>query len=343
MKPEPPSDLLVVSSSPHAHSGASVERLMLDVLIALAPAFLAALWLFRLDAARLTAVCVASCLLTEWLCRKAMRRDNTLSDLSATVTGVLLAFNLPPALPSWMAVAGSVFAVGIAKQVYGGIGYNPFNPALAGRAFMLISFTGAMTTWSSSPWIQKVTADATTTATPLGLAKESLKAGHALPAFPPSLLGDFFLGNMNGCIGETSALALLLGAAYLLARKVITWHIPAAYLLTVAIYAALLHAASPDTAVPPLFHLLSGGLILGAFFMATDLVTTPVTRTGMLLFGAGCGVITMLIRTVKTGAYPEGVSFAILIMNAFTPLINRATRHRVFGTPKKKTTPPPDR
>ena len=336
MKPEPSANLLVVSASPHIHSGASVERLMLDVLIALTPALLAALWFFRLDAARLTAVCVATCLLTEWLCRKAMRRAGSLSDLSATVTGLLLAFNLPPALPSWMAAAGSVFAVGIAKQVYGGLGYNPFNPALAGRAFMLISFTGAMTTWSSSPWIHKVAADAATTATPLGLAKEALKAGHTLPCFSPALLPDFFLGNINGCIGETSALALLLGAAYLLVRKVITWHIPAGYLLTVAAYAAILHAASPSTSVPPLFHLLSGGLLLGACFMATDMTTTPVTRSGMLLFGVGCGVITMLIRTIKTGAYPEGVSFAILIMNAFTPLINRATRPRVFGTQKKR-------
>lgn len=345
MKPESSQDLYIVSSSPHAHSGESVERIMLDVVIALMPALAAALWFFRLDALRLTAVCVGTCLLTEWLCRKAMRRASTLSDFSAAVTGLLLAFNLPPALPAWMAVAGSVFSVAIAKQVFGGIGYNPFNPALAGRAFMLISFTGAMTTWSQSPWIQKVTsaasatgasqiADALTTATPLGYAKEALKSGAALPTFDASLLSDFFLGNMNGCIGETSALALLLGAAYLLYRKVITWHIPAAYLATVLAYAAVLHAVSPGTSIPPLFHLLSGGLLLGAFFMATDMVTSPVTKSGMVLFGAGCGVITMLIRTVKTGAYPEGVSFAILIMNAFTPLINRATRHRVFGAKK---------
>ena len=337
MKPSPPTELYIVSSSPHTHSGASVERIMLDVVIALMPAFAAALALFRLDALRLTAVCVGSCLLTEWLCRKAMRRDSTLTDFSAAVTGLLLAFNLPPALPSWMAVVGSVFAVAVAKQVFGGLGYNPFNPALAGRAFMLISFTGAMTTWSSSAWLQKVAgsaADAVTTATPLGFAKEALKSGQPLPAFGTGLLSDFFFGNMNGCIGETSALALLLGAAYLLVRKVITWHIPAAYLLTVLAYAAALHVVSPATSLPPLFHLLSGGLVLGAFFMATDMVTTPLTRRGMLIFGVGCGVITMLIRTVKTGAYPEGVSFAILIMNAFTPLINRATRNRVFGTKK---------
>jgi len=337
MKPESPTELYIVSSSPHTHSGESVERIMLDVVIALIPAFLAACWFFRLEAVRLTAVCVGTCLLTEWLCRKAMRRASTLSDSSAVITGLLLAFNVPPSLPSWMAVAGSVFAIAIAKQVFGGLGYNPFNPALMGRAFMLISFTGAMTTWSQSPWLQKVAGsapDAVTTATPLGIVKEALKAGQPLPVFDTSLLPDFFFGNMNGCIGETSALALLIGAAYLLYRKVISWHIPAAYLLTVLVYAAALRAVSPATSIPPLFHLLSGGLILGAFFMATDMVTTPLTRRGMLVFGVGCGVLTMVIRTVKTGAYPEGVSFAILIMNAFTPLINRATRNRVFGTKK---------
>jgi len=347
MKPESTSDLFIVSSSPHTHSGESVERIMLDVVIALLPALAAALWFFRLDALRLTAVCVATCLLVEWLCRKTMKRESSLSDFSAVVTGLLLAFNLPPGLPSWMAAAGSVFAIAVAKQVYGGLGYNPFNPALAGRAFMLISFTGAMTTWNQSPWIQKLSyavtstvtqataaVDATTTATPLGFAKEALKSGQPLPVFDTRLLADFFFGNMNGCIGETSALALLIGAAYLLYRKVITWHVPAAYLLTVFAYAAVLHLVSPATSLPPLLHVVSGGLVLGAFFMATDMVTTPVTKRGMLIFGIGCGIITMLIRTVKTGAYPEGVSFAILIMNAFTPLINRATRNRVFGSKK---------
>jgi len=350
MKPEAVSkDFYVISSSPHTHSGASVERIMLDVVIALLPAFAAALWFFRLDALRLTTVCVATCLAAEWACRKAMRRGNSISDLSAVVTGMLLAFNLPPALPSWMAAAGSLFAIVVAKQVFGGLGYNPFNPALVGRAFMLISFTGAMTTWSASEWTQKLryaavdaataataAADATTLATPLGYAKEALKAGKDLPIFDLSLLRDFFLGNINGCVGETSALALLIGAAYLLARKVITWHIPVAYLLTVLAYAAVLRLTAPSTSLPPLAHLFSGGLMLGAFFMATDMVTTPVTRRGMLVFGIGCGIITMLIRTVKSGAYPEGVSFAILIMNAFTPLINRATRNRVFGAKRAR-------
>ena len=349
MKPEASSDLYIISSSPHTHSGESVTRIMLDVVIALMPAFAMSLWLFQWQALRLVAVCVATCLLTEWLCRRAMQRASSLSDCSAVVTGLLLAFNLPPALPTWMAVAGSVFAIAVAKQVFGGLGYNPFNPALAGRAFMLISFTGAMTTWSSSPWIQKVgyaassaatqatpkVVDAMTTATPLTFVKDALKGGLPIPLFnDPVLLKDFFLGNVNGCIGETSAAALLLGAAYLLFRRVITWHIPVAYLATVFVYAAILHLISPGTSLPPHVHLLTGGLLLGAFFMATDMVTSPLTHRGMLVFGVGCGIITMLIRTVKTGAYPEGVSFAILIMNAFTPLIDRATRNRVFGTKK---------
>lgn len=349
MKPENAQEIFMVSSSPHAHSGASVQRIMADVLIALAPAFAAACWFFKWDALRVTAICVITCLLTEWICRKWMKRENSLSDCSAAITGVLLAFNLPPTIPAWMAVAGSVFAIAIAKQVFGGLGYNPFNPALAGRAFMLFSFTGAMTTWTQSPWAQKITtaasgaattaattvADALTTATPLGMAKAALKSGQHMPDVDPSGLLDFFLGvNLNGCLGETSTIALLIGAVYLLWRKVITWHIPVAFILTVFLYAAILKGVCPTTSVSPLFHVLSGGLFLGAFFMATDMVTSPITKKGMLIFGIGCGIITMVIRTSKTGAYPEGVSFAILIMNALTPLINRATRNRVFGSRK---------
>ena len=311
---------------------------MWDVVIALMPALLAAVWFFGLDALRLVAVCVATCLFTEWGCRKLMKRPGSLSDWSAVVTGLLLAFNLPPSLPTWMAAVGAVFAIAIAKQVFGGLGCNPFNPALAGRAFMLISFTGAMTTWSASGWTQALNlpgVDAMTSATPLGLLKDSLKGGGALPDFGWRALAHFCSGNVNGCVGETSALAILIGAAYLLGRKVITWHIPAAYLLSVFVYAVILEHTSPaGAAIPALAHVLTGGLFLGAFFMATDMVTTPVTKRGMLVFGVGCGVLTMLIRTSKTGAYPEGVSFAILIMNAFTPLINRATRGRVFGATK---------
>ncbi len=332
MNAQPSNDVLLVSSSPHAHSGASVSRIMLDVLVALTPVLAAACWFFGWQAVRLVVTCVLASLVTEWLCRKAMRRENTLGDFSAVVTGVLLAFNLPPALPTWMAAVGAVFSIGVAKQVFGGLGYNPFNPALIGRAFMLASFAGPMTTWSASRWLT----DATTTATPLNTIKEALKAGQALPfELTPSMTWDFFIGNMNGCIGETSALAILLGGIYLLARRVITWHVPVTYLGTAALYAAILHAVSPATSMPMPFHLLTGGLFLGAFFMATDMVTTPVTRSGLIIFGAGCGVLTMLIRTIPSGNYPEGVSFAILIMNAFTPLINRATRPRVFGRRKK--------
>ncbi len=334
VNPETPVDILTVSSSPHVHSGASVSRIMLDVLIALTPAGVAACWFFGWQAPRLIAVCVASCLATEWACRKAMQRENALGDLSAAVTGVLLAFNLPPALPSWMAALGAVFSIAVAKQVFGGLGYNPFNPALIGRAFLLASFAGPMTTWTASHWLPGAL-DAVTTATPLGLAKEALRAAQPLPfAMDGQMAWRFFLGDMNGCLGETSALAILLGAAYLLVRKVISWHVPVAYLATAALYAAILHAAAPATSLPVHFHLLAGGLMLGACFMATDMVTTPVTRPGLLIFGAGCGVLTMLFRTVITGSYPEGASFAILIMNALTPLINRATRPRVFGARK---------
>ena len=318
--------VLVVGSSPHIHSGASVTRIMLDVVIALLPAAAAALFFFGWQAARLMTVCVATCLAAEWLCRRLMRRENSLGDLSALVTGLLLAFNLPPALPSWMAAAGSLFAIAIAKQVFGGLGYNPFNPALAGRAFLLISFTGPMTTWGAS------LIDATSTATPLGMVKEAFKAGAPAPfAMNGGLTLDFLLGNMNGCIGETSALALLIGALYLLYRRVISWHTPVAFIGTAALYAAVLHAVNPAASMPVHFHLLTGGLVLGACFMATDMVTTPTTPRGRLVFGVGCGLLTMVLRTVKSGAYPEGVSFAILIMNAFSPLINRATRNRVFG------------
>ncbi len=328
-----PSHNLVVNVSPHIHSGASVPTIMLDVLIALIPATTMALFFFGWDAARLIGACLLTCLLIEWACRKLMKRDNTLLDFSAMVTGLLLALNLPPALPTWMAVVGSIFAIAIVKQVFGGLGYNVFNPALAARAFMLISFTGAMTTWSASGWAGL---DAVTTATPLGFAKEAIKSGEAIPfTFSSQMLNTFLFGNVNGCIGETSALALLIGGAYLMLKRVITWHIPAAYLGSVALVAAVLQVCSPATALPVAFHLLSGGLFLGAFFMATDMVTSPLTHKGMIVFGLGCGVLTMIIRVVPSGAYPEGASFAILIMNAFTPLINRATRNRTYGTVKR--------
>ncbi len=335
--PEPP---WLVSSSPHAHSGDSVRKIMLSVILALAPALAAAVWRFGWDALRLTAVCVAVCVAAEIVSRRAMRRERSIGDLSAVVTGLLLAFNLPPALPSWMAAAGALVAIVIAKQLYGGLGYNPFNPALIGRVFLLISFPVAMTTWSG--WQIPVPAagvDALTTATPLGLVKTALGVGKPLPfVFDGAAALQFFVGVRNGCIGEVSVLALLIGGLYLLWRRCISWHVPVFYLGTVAVFAAILWWVAPARHFNPLYHLLTGGLVLGALFMATDMVTTPVTKTGLAVFGVGCGVLTMVIRT--WGGYPEGVSFAILIMNAFTPLLNRMTRPRVFGHEKAKAKPP---
>ena len=359
--------MFLVSSSPHFHTPDTVRRMMLDVVIALLPACAAALWFFRLKAALLLVVCVGTCLAVEALCRLAMRRPQTLGDGSALVTGVLLALNLPPDLPLWQAALGAAVAIAIAKQVFGGLGKNPFNPALIGRAFLLISFTATMTTWTPSGWrrdtaspeveesksqrveesagdrveeskSQKVEEfDAFTTATPLGASKDHFRKvragdGEGRPfAWDSAMRWRMFLGNVNGCCGETSAVALLLGGLYLLWRRVITWHVPVAYLGTVAAFAVVAHWISPATTMPADFHLLAGGLMLGAIFMATDMVTTPVTHTGLVVFGVGCGLLTMIIRTVPGGSYPEGVSFAILIMNATTPLINRTTRPRPYG------------
>jgi electron transport complex protein RnfD len=325
----------IVSSSPHAHSGDSVRRIMLTVLIALAPALAASIKFFGWNAVRLVTTCVLTCVAAEAGTRKLMGRDLGIGDLSAVVTGALLAFNLPPELPTWMAVIGSLVAIIVAKQVFGGLGYNPFNPALIGRIVLLISFPVAMTTWSE--WrIPSPSAgiEAVTSATPLGLLKTTLGAGGDLPfVFDGATALQFFVGARNGCIGEVYGLALLIGGLYLLHRRCITWHIPVSYLLTVAVFSGVLWLVDPAHNLNPLFHLLSGGLLLGAFFMATDMVTTPVTRPGMLFFGVGCGVLTIIIR--KWGGYPEGVSFAIVIMNAFTPLLNRAVRPRVFGKKKQ--------
>ena len=261
----------------------------------------------------LIAVCVSACVVTEAVCRLLMKRENSIGDFSAVLTGLLLALNLPPDLPLWMAVAGSVFAIAVAKQVFGGLGYNPFNPALCARAFMLISFTGEMTTWSKPG---AMSAEAVTCATPLAFIK---KGDAAQLDFFEKLL----LGNTGGCIGETCAVALLIGALYLIVRKVITWHIPVSFLCTMFVFAFF------KGGVPPVYHILSGGAIIGACFMATDYVTSPTTVKGKLIFGAGCGLLTMCIRCGE--GYPEGVSFAILIMNALTPLINRYTQPKPFG------------
>ncbi len=329
-----PADLWMTSSSPHAHSGDSVQGIMRAVLLAMAPALLVAVWLFGWNAIRLTLVCVATCVACEWACRKLMRREGGIGDLSSVVTGVLLAFNLPPTLPAWMAVLGSAVSIIAAKQLYGGIGYNLFNPALIGRAFLLVSFPVAMTLWAAPLQGFFPGPDAVTSATPLGAWKTAWSAGSAPAGFAEQFcVRDLLLGLRTGCLGETSVVALALGGAYLLWRRCISWHTPAAYIGSVLLGAAMLYKLDPAHNLSPLYHLTTGGLFLGAFFMATDMVTTPVTRPGLLIFGGGCGVLTLVIR--RWGGYPEGVSFAILIMNALTPLINRATRPRAFGHTKR--------
>ena len=318
----------ILSSSPHAHSNASVSRIMLDVIIALLPTTAMGIFFFGLPALWTILVCVSTCVLTELVCRLAMKRENTIGDLSAVLTGLLLALNLPAGIPLWMAVVGSVFAIGVAKQVFGGLGMNPFNPALAARAFMLISFTGPMTTWLKPYWWK---VDAVTTATPLAVMKKIFAADCTAGATPHTqealqnlpTLWQALIGEMPGCIGEVSAIALAIGCAYLLYRKVITWHIPVSFIATVFVYSLIAGGA------PAYMQVLTGGVMIGACFMATDYVTSPTTAKGKLIFGFGCGLLCMLIR--QFGSYPEGCSFAILIMNAVCPLINRWTQPKAFG------------
>jgi len=307
-------ELLVVTSSPHLHSPDNVPNAMRDVLIALCPALIAALYFFRLPALTVIAACVASAYSSEIVCLKVMNKPTT-GEYSAIVTGLLLAFCVPPNLPLWMAALGSIFSIVIAKHLFGGLGQNIFNPALIGRAFLLASFPVAMTTWSRP-------LDGMTTASPLGIMKEA--TGQALPS-----ITDLFLGSVSGSIGETSALAVLLGGLYLLYRGHIDWRIPGSFLGTVFILMAIAGAIKGLGPWYPFFHLCAGGLFLGAFFMATDWVTSPVTKSGRIIFGAGCGVLVVLIRL--KGGYPEGVAYSILLMNVVTPLIDRYTRARVFG------------
>ncbi|MBR0198001.1 MAG: RnfABCDGE type electron transport complex subunit D [Kiritimatiellae bacterium] len=331
MKPKDTQEHFVLSSSPHAHADSSVSRLMLDVIIALLPTTFMGIFFFGMPAVWTILVCVATCVTTEALCRLAMGRNNTIGDFSAVLTGLLLALNLPAGIPLWMAIVGSVFAIGISKQVFGGLGMNPFNPALSARAFMLISFTGPMTTWLKPFWWR--TPDAITTATPLATMKTWFAAEATASATPHGLcnsaccgvpsLWNMAIGNIPGCIGEVSAIALALGGAYLLWRKVITWHIPVTFLATVFVYSLFAGGA------PAMMQVLTGGVMIGAIFMATDYVTSPITAKGKLIFGFGCGLLCMLIR--QFGGYPEGCSFAILIMNAVCPLINRWTQPKPFG------------
>ncbi|MBP7056379.1 MAG: RnfABCDGE type electron transport complex subunit D [Candidatus Omnitrophica bacterium] len=315
------SEPLVVSIGPHIKDPASTTKIMWAVTASLIPAGAAGVFIFGLNALYVTVVAVLAALVSEAAVLALRKKDvSAVLDGSAVLTGLLLAYNLPPQVPLWIPAAGSIFAIVIGKQVFGGLGHNIFNPALAGRAFLMVSWPVYMTTWQNPRWAP----DAVTGATPLYL----YKSGQcALVQNIPMI--DLFLGNRPGCIGEVCVLALLIGAAYLFVKRYITWHIPASYILTVAFLSWAFVGCKGLFQGEAVFFVLSGGLILGAFFMATDYVTSPLTGRGKIIFGIGCGLLTVIIR--RFSGYPEGVSYAILIMNALTPIIDRYTFPKWFG------------
>ena len=323
---------LVISPSPHVHGGDSIEKNMYGVVLALLPALAASIWYFGLGAIVVTLTAVVSCVLFEWLIQKYLLKTTpSITDGSAAVTGILLAFNLPTNIPLALIIIGSAVAIGIGKMSFGGLGNNPFNPALVGRVFLLISFPVQMTSWPVPVESRFSYLDASTGATPLSVIKEGVASGATVPELMqeiPSYL-NLFMGNMGGSAGEMAGFALILGGIYLLWKKIITWHVPVSVIGSIAIFTSILHWADPAANPGPLFHILTGGVLLGAIFMATDYVSSPMSKKGMLLYGTGIGVITVLIRVF--GAYPEGVSFAILIMNGFTPLIDRYMKPKRFG------------
>ena len=320
----------IISPSPHAYTGQSVPKLMYGVIISLLPVLGVSVFYFGIGMVIVTTVSILSCILFEYLIQKyILKVKPSHLDGSALLTGLLLAFCLPANMPFWMVMIGALAAVGIGKMTFGGLGNNIFNPALVGRVFLFISFPVAMTAWPEpGQWMQYT--DAVTGATPLGLMKEGLAfntVGEIMPEIPITL--NLFMGKMMGSAGEVSALALLIGMLYMMFRKIISWHIPVSILGTVFIFTGILWLVNPDRFADPVFHLLTGGLMLGAIYMATDYVTSPMTGKGMLIYGVGIGTVTVLIRIF--GAYPEGVQFAILIFNGFTPLINKFVKPRRFG------------
>ena len=323
---------LIVSPSPHIHSGDSVKKNMYGVIIALIPALAASLWYFGLGALIVTLTAIAACVLFEYIIQKFLLKTSpSISDGSAAVTGLLLAFNLPSNIPVWIVIVGAAVAIGIGKMSFGGLGNNPFNPALVGRVFLLISFPVQMTSWPLPLESRTSYLDATTGATPLSVLKEGLASGKPVSEIMSDLPSyiDLFMGKMGGSAGEIAGIALLIGFLYMLLRGIITWHIPVAVVGTIAAFTGTLHLIDPQAYANPMFHILTGGVLLGSIFMATDYSSSPMSKNGMLLYGIGIGVITVLIRTF--GAYPEGISFAILIMNAFTPLIDKYIKPKRFG------------
>jgi len=322
--------LLTVSPSPHIHTELTVPQVMRGVIIATVPALLFSIYNFGLGSLYVTFLAVGFCVIIEYaIARYLLKRSVTIYDGSAVITGILLAFNVPGNLPWHLILIGSAVAIGIGKMSFGGLGNNPFNPALVGRVFLLLSFPVQMTSWPAAG--ATFSLDAVTSATPLGILKDGLRAGESLPVLMQQMPShnEFFFGLHGGSLGEMSAFALLLGLGYMLYRKIITWHTPVAMLVTVVFMTGIFWLINPEKYANPLFHLLSGGVMLGAVFMATDYVTSPVTHRGMLVFGCGIGVLTVLIRLF--GNYPEGVSFAILIMNAFVPMINRFAKAPRYG------------
>ena len=309
-------NLLNISGSPHVHSDESTKKIMWRVNLALVPMLLCGIAFFGLNALLISLVSVACCCLIQWLIEKfILKVPTTVCDGSAVVTGLLLAFNVPATADMiWLVAIGALVAIGVGKMTFGGLGKNPFNPALVGRVFMLISFPVQMTTWPTVGKWFPMSLDTTTGATPLGIFKES-----GLSDMPG--LMDAFLGHVGGSFGEVSAIAILIGAIYLLWRKVISWHIPVAFIGTAFIFSGILWLVNPEQFLNPVMTIFTGGIMLGACFMATDMVTSPMSKTAQLIFGFGCGLLTIIIR--NWGAYPEGVSFAILLMNSITPLLNR--------------------
>ena len=328
------SNKLVVSLSPHAHGKDSVERNMYGVIIALIPALLASLWFFGIGSAIVCLTSVASCVFFEWAINKYILRNerNTILDGSAALTGILLGMNLPSNLPVWIIIIGALFAIGVGKMTFGGLGQNIFNPALVGRCALLVAFPAQMTSWPlPGQWLKYT--DAMTGATPLALMQDAIKTGdmnklNQLPDAFSMLLGNHSFGGGAGTIGEICGLALIAGLLFMLWKKIITWHIPVSIIGTVFVFSALMHLVSPIYADPTTV-ILSGGLLLGAIFMATDYVTSPMTPKGQIIYGVSIGLLTVIIR--NWGAYPEGMSFAILIMNAFTPLINNYVKPKRYG------------
>ncbi len=331
--------LLHLSSSPHVRSAISVPLIMKCVCLAMVPAFVASVVFFGWKALTLTAASVIAAVGTEWIINRLLKRPQTIGDYSAVITGVLVAFNVPSGLPIWMVVIGSAFAVGVAKMVFGGLGSNFINPALAGRAFLMANFPAAMTTWTI-PNFGNINGlvDGVSSATPLGAIKIAFANGNYQAATFADAFKELLLGNVGGSLGETSAIALLLGGIFLIAVRIVDIRIPLSYIATVFLLFWIANGTGSyftlDALITPTFHILAGGLMLGAFFMATDMVTSPITPNGRILFGIGCGLLTFVIR--KYGGYPEGVSYSILLMNLTVPLIDRYTRPTIYGEVAKR-------